>query len=261
MDENSRKSSKSGERNINIKSSEIDRLKSSLANKNDYANKLNELQDNQLEYLFDRLQSFPISVHRLDFFSNSIPLGAFCYAISFILMGFYESKIFNKPDLFVYLVLLFFGGIGQVTAGLFEYIKSRTFPTVVYLLYGVYFITYFLFNNKYSKNDQFDDLKKIFYGTWAGLSLPIFIGSISTNLVYCVQMFSVLGLFIVKCIGECKDSDILKMKVSGILELVTGFLSLYLCFSQILNEHFKKNILPTIKLKESNEIDINIIQN
>ncbi len=45
-------------------------------------------------------------------------------------------------------------------------------------------------------------------------------------------------------------------KVAGILELITGFFSLYLGFTQIINEHFKKNILPTIKLKQENEIDI-----
>ena len=248
MDERSN-STENEKRINNIKASEVDRLKTSLTKNNDISNKLNNIQDNQLDYLFDKLQRRPIIVNSLDFYGNSIPLGAFCYAISFVLIGFYESKILNKPDKFIYLVLFFFGGIGQITAGIFEYIKSRTFPTIVYLLYGVYFITYILINNKYSTVKNFDDFKIVFYSTWAALSLPIFLGSISTNIVYCLQIFCVLCLFIVKCIGEIKVSKALKMNVSGILELITGFLSLYLCFSQVLNEHFKKNILPTIKLK------------
>lgn len=94
------------------------------------------------------------------------------------------------------------------------------------------------------------------YITWAGLSFPIFIGSIRTNLIYLIQNVSVCGFFVVKCIAECHDIPVLREKVAGILELVTGFFSIYLCFSQIINEHFKRSILPTIKLKIQNEIDL-----
>ena len=154
--------------------------------------------------------------------------------------------------------MLFFGGLGQITAGMFEYIKSRTFPTILYLLYGIYFISFFFFKYKYSEesDDKKRDYLKYFFGTWAGLSFPIFIGSIRTNLIYLIQNVSVCGFFVVKCIAECHDIPVLREKVAGILELVTGFFSIYLCFSQIINEHFKRSILPTIKLKLQNEIDL-----
>ena len=77
--------------------------------------------------------------------------------------------------------------------------------------------------------------------------------AINFNFAFVIAVFA---LFIVKCIGIYKDIDIFKELISGILELVTGFLSIYIFFSQIINEHFKKNILPTIKLKTENEIDI-----
>ena len=241
----------STDRNIKIRESEIDRLKNSLTNDNNY----DKVKDEQFEYLLKKLQNNPIVVTRLDYYGNAIPLGAFCYGISFVLLGFFETKIYDQPDNFINLILLFFGGLGQITAGIFEYIKSRTFPTILYLLYGFYFMTYFLLNN-YSSNENLNDYNKIFYSSWAGLSFPIFIGSIRANIIYLIQNLAVFALFIVKCIGIYKDIDIFKELISGILELVTGFLSIYIFFSQIINEHFKKNILPTIKLKTENEIDI-----
>ena len=108
---------------------------------------------------------------------------------------------------------------------------------------------------------KFDDYKKVFYGTWAGLSFPIFIGSLRTNLIYLIQNLAVCGFFVIKCIEECTDDKIWKGRVAGILELVTGFFSIYLCFSQIINEHFKKNILTTIRLKQDNEIDFDTMRN
>ena len=214
--------------------------------------------DNQIDALLTKLQSTPLIVNRLDYYGNSIPLGAFCFAIPFILFGFYESGVLDKPDSFTFAVILLFGGVGQITAGVFEYIKSRTFPTIVYLVYGLFFVSFFL--SYYYNTDVFEkvDCKKIFYGTWAGLSFPLVIGSLQTNVIYLLQNLVVFGFFIVRCIGECLDIETLNKKVSGILELVTGFLSLYLCFSQILNEHFRRVILPAFPIKKDNEIDLNI---
>ena len=238
---------------INNKSSENDETKILKDSRN---NKL--FSDEQLDNLLNKLENTPLLVNRLDYYGNSIPLGAFCFGISFILYGFFECKIFSKPDQFTFIILLLFGGIGQITAGCFEFIKSRSYPTVVYLLYGLYFISFFLCY--YFEDDIFNigDCKKIFYGTWAGLSFPLVIASFQSNFVYLLQNLAIFGFFIVRCIGECKNWDVLNGLVSGILELVAGFLSLYLSFSQILNEHFKCTILPAFPLKSDNEIDINV---
>ena len=213
--------------------------------------------DGQIDSFLEKFQNTPLIVNRLDYYGNSIPLGAFCFAVSFVLYGFYECKVFSKPDTFIYTIILIFGGIGQLTAGVFEYIKARTFPTVVYLLFGLYFISFFLCI-KYFNQLFTPDCRKIFYGTWAGLTFPALIGSFKTNVIYILQITSLLGFFIVRCIGECRNVDTLNTTVSGILELVTGFLSLYLCFSQVLNEHFRRNILPAFAIQKDNEIDINV---
>jgi len=211
-------------------------------------NLLNELEN----------ENVSLNVNRLDYYGNSIPLGAFCFAVSFTLIGFYESKVSEKLDKFAYSIILIFGGIGQITAGLLEYIKTRNYPTIFYLLYGLYFISYFLCNYYEEEIFQNEKNRKIFYGTWAGLAFPILIGSFQTNFIYILQNLTAFAFFIIRCIGECKNYETLNRNVSGILELVTGFLSLYLCFSQILNQHYKSIILPAFPIKKDNEIDINI---
>jgi succinate-acetate transporter protein len=235
--------------------------------------KLNELQplkdskrknislDEQIDDLLNKLNTTSLLVNRLDYYGNTIPLGAFCFGISFVIYGFSECKVFDKSDTFSFLVLLLFGGLGQITAGICEYIKSRTFPTVCYLLYGLYFISFFL--GYYYKDLVLGEVKcrQIFYGTWAGLSLPVFIASLKTNVIYLLQNLSVFAFFIVRCIGECKNWNVLNEIVSGILELVTGFLSLYLCCSQVINEHFRRTILPAFPINKENEIDINTQNN
>ena len=217
----------------------------------------NIIRDKKIQHILNKLEHTPFIVNRLDYYGNSIPLGAFCFAVSFILNGFIEYGIFNKYDTFTFSVILLFGGIGQITSGIFEYIKSRTYTTIIYLLYGLYFISFF---SMYYYKDEIYDVGKnrqIFFGTWAGLTFPLAIGSFQTNVIYILQSISGCAFFVVRCIGESKNWDVLNTKVSGILELITGFSSLYLCFSQVLNEHYRCTILPTFPLNPENEIDIN----
>jgi len=239
-----------------MKASEIQRLKPRVQ-----ANKPNISKSQNIDYLddiFDKLQNVPFEINRLDYYGNSIPLGAFCFAVSFILYGFYESKIIDKVDKFTYSILFLFGGIGQITAGVFEYIKSRTFPTVLYLLYGIYFITFFLFNYYKDENVLNKDSKKVYFGSWAFLSFPVVVASFKINVIYILQNISVCTFFVIKCIGECQEWDKLIKEVSGILEMITGFSSLYICFSQVLNEHFKRVVLSCFPINKKNEIDIDV---
>ena len=224
-------------------------------------NKKELLDDDQLENFLNKVNKTNLLINRLDYYGNSIPLGAFCYAVGFVLYGFYECKVFKLLDTFTFSALLLFGGVGQVTAGIFEFIKSRTFPTIVYLVYGLYFISFFFLYYYKAQFFHIQDYIRLFYGTWAGLSFPLIIGSFQTNFIYLLQNVSACAFFIIRCIGECKNWESLNTTVSGILELITGFLSLYLCFSQVLNEHYRRTILPTFQLKKDNEIDDNKIEN
>ena len=240
-------------KNISEKSEEDSRS-------DDNVNKLNQNSENKLyKDLLNKIQNSPVIVNRLDYYPNSIPLGSFCFAVSFILNGFYESKVHASEDNFLYVVIFLFGGIGQLTAGIFEFIKSRTFPATLYITYGLYFLSFF-YGKKTSQNNFSDDAQKIFFASWAFLGAPLIVYSLRINIFFLIQTIAVVAFFVIKCIGVCIDSGPLKGIVSGILELVAGFSSLYICYGQILNEHFNGTILPSIPLKKDNDIDDFIIK-
>ena len=205
--------------------------------------------------LIKKLQNNTVIVSGSDYFPNSIPLGAFCFAISFILYGFYECKIHKTEDNFLYIVIFLFGGIGQLTAGVFEFIKSRVYPATLYLTYSLYFLSFFFVKKCKAENESL----KVFFGSWACLTAPLIILSTRINIFYLIQNAAAVAFFVIKCIGVSKDAKALKGVISGILELVTGFCSLYICYGQILNNQLRHQILPMIPFKKDNDIDeINI---
>ena len=78
MEENQEQSLSDKNRKIEeVKPSEVDRLKTSLSKR-----EVSQVTDRDIEYLINKLENKPIVVNRLDYYGNSIPLGAFCYAVS-----------------------------------------------------------------------------------------------------------------------------------------------------------------------------------
>ena len=224
--------------------------------------------DLSLEYIKRLIQKFgytAVIVNRLDYYGNAIPLGAFCNAIAFILYGFHRCGVFSTNDTFLWGLILLFGGIGQATAGFLEFLKVRSFPATLYLTYGFYCLTHyaayiiplkFKVYGIYGINVENHSLA-FFYGSWFIIVLPIVICALKTNLFFLCQTACTLLFFFFRFVGEIKDDKIsLRMIVAGIFEVIAGFMSLYICINQIINEQFRTQILPSIPLSLNNEIDI-----
>ena len=93
--------------------------------------------------LFTKMGREYLTCNRLDYYGNAIPLGSWCYALAFIIYGFYRCKVYRVNDTFLWAVILLFGGIGQVTAGFLEFCKGRGFPSALYLTYGFYCLSHY----------------------------------------------------------------------------------------------------------------------
>lgn len=217
-----------------------------------------------IRYLCLKFGYTGIIVNRLDYYANAIPLGAFCNSIAFILYGFHRCGVF-EADTFLWGVILLFGGIGQITAGLFEFLKGRSFPTTLYLTYGFYCLSHYaayFIPLKFKEigiigiNNEKKSLA-LFFGAWFIISFPLVICSIRTNLLYLIQSTCTLLFFFFRWVGEIADNrHAIRFKVAGIFQLIAGFISLYICISQLINEQFRKTLLPTIPFNPENEIDI-----
>ena len=216
-----------------------------------------------IKKLSHKLRYTSIVVNRLDYYGNSIPLGAFCNAISFILYGFYRCKAYSTNDTFLWGVILLFGGLGQITSGILEFIKGRAFTTTLYLCYGFYCLSHYyiyILPIKFSKYNIFGiNYNEInicaFYGAWAIISLPITFTSIKVNFFYFLQCQATSVFFILRCFGEGFGTYSVVRHSAGILQVIAGFLSLYICICQLINEQFGYQFLPAVPFIPNNEID------
>jgi succinate-acetate transporter protein len=221
-------------------------------------NKIKEDKSNiqQIKQLVDSLGYSLIDINRLDYYSNTIPLGAFCNAVTFIIYGFELCHVFSNKNHFLEGVLLIFGGIGQITTGLLEFIKARAFPSFLYFTYGLYCLSlYFIKIGVFKKSENNADMSA-FYGAWMIISIPITISSIKINLFYILNTFLTTAFFVIEVIGEGFNEKKLRENTGGVILSIAGFISLYICINQLVNEQFRKQFLPAVPLQKDNEIDI-----
>ena len=217
-----------------------------------------------IRYLTFKFGYNQIIVNRLDYYGNSIPFGSFCNAVAFILYGFYRCKAYSINDTFLWGIILIFGGFGQITAGLLEFIKGRSFTTTLYMCYGFYCLShYFLYimplrfkeYNIFGINFNQETLCA-FYGAWSILSLPLVVCSFKVNFFFNLQCEATFVFFILRSFGEGFEIFSLVNHAAGILELIAGFLSLYICICQLINDSWGYQFFPAVPFTPDNEIDI-----
>ena len=220
-----------------------------------------------IKELLYKLERTALFVNRLDYFGNAIPIGAFCCAITFILLGFKQVHTFKKDEenaTFSSGLILIFGGLGQITAGFLEYLKVRSFTALLYLTLGFFFFSDWLVEgtnyNDIIKIEEGDHEEKAFYfGAWFIIMLPLVLASLKTNIFFLAQTGSTLIFFLLRWIGEASDKKGLHEYASGIFQLIAGFVSFYIFCYQIIDEEGQKEILPVLAIDKGNDIDFNII--
>ena len=217
--------------------------------------------------LINKFGSEVLTWKQLDYYANAIPLGSFCFAIAFIIYGFYRCKVYRVNDTFLWSVILLFGGIGQCTAGFLEFCKGRGFPTGLYLTYGFYCLSHYAgyiippwFNinrNTTMLYNFTEDSICAFYSAWVVIAFGILLASVRTNCLYILQCMATFIFFLLRAIGEGCGSLGTKRNAAGILQAIAGFFSLLVCFSQLLNnETFYRPVFPTCPMSPYNEVDV-----
>jgi len=204
---------------------------------------------------------------QLDYYANAIPLGSFCYAIAFIIYGFYRAKVYRVNDTFLWSVILLFGGIGQCTAGFLEYCKGRSFPSTLYLSYGFYCLSHYAlyiipqwFNINHNTGMLYNFSENslcAFYSAWVVIAFGILVASSRINNLFILQCLGAFIFLLLRAVGEGRGSLGMKRNAAGIFQAISGFFSLFVCFSQLLNnETFYRPVFPTCPMSPDNQIDI-----
>ena len=151
----------------------------------------------------------------------------------------------------VFGLAIFYGGIAQLLAGLWEFTKGNTFGSTAFVSFGAFWLS-FWFLNTHSPLEgspaDVDHAVGTYLLVWTIFTAYMFIASLrTTGAIAAVFLFLALT-FLFLTIGKYDGSTGIT-KIGGYLGLVTAALAFYGSFAGVTNETFKRTVLPVIPLQ------------
>jgi succinate-acetate transporter protein len=150
----------------------------------------------------------------------------------------------------VFGMALFYGGIAQLLAGMWEFAKGNSFGAVAFSTYGAFWLSFWYLQvhtdlSKASPKEA-NHAIGLYLLIWALITAYLMIAAIRVNAVV-LAVFVLLTLtFIALGLGEWagKAPGVGLSKVGGYLGLVTAVVAWYGSFAIVTNYTFKRTVLP-----------------
>ena len=198
----------------------------------------------------DEAMSTPASVAAG--FADPGPLGLAGFAATTFFLSTVNAGLLPKSvEAGVFGLAFFYGGVAQLLAGMWEFVKGNTFGALAFTSYGAFWLSFWYLVSHLS-SDLGDasaaDLNKAL-GTyllvWTIFTAYMFLASMRTSGAI-IAVFLLLTLtFLFLCIGAYGASGGMT-KVGGWLGLVTALAAWYASFAGVFNSTAKREVIPTL---------------
>jgi succinate-acetate transporter protein len=169
-------------------------------------------------------------------------------------LSVFNANLLNEGLLTSVLPLaLFYGGIAQLLAGMWEFRKGNTFGALAFTSYGAFWLSYYwLVQNVIAKLQPAGEVHKavgLYLLVWTIFTAYMTIAAIRTNGAV-LAVFVVLSLtFLFLTIGAFADKSGIT-HVGGWLGLITAVLAWYASFAGVTNSTWGKTVMPTWPLAQ-----------
>jgi len=180
-----------------------------------------------------------------DVTANPAPLGLFGFGMTTVLLNIHNAGFYElSPTILA--MGIFYGGCAQIVAGIMEWKKNNTFGTTAFLSYGLFWLT-LVGLLVIPKLGWFPPASKaslvaylVMWGIFTGL---LFIGTLRLNRALQFVFASLTVLFFLLAIGDATGNAAIT-HFAGYEGIICGASAIYPAIAQILNEVYKKTILP-----------------
>ncbi|WP_071393955.1 acetate uptake transporter [Bacillus tuaregi] len=181
------------------------------------------------------------------------PLGLAAFALTTFVLSCKNAGLLpaSVGDVFLPLAL-FYGGLAQLLAGMWEFKKDNTFGATAFTSYGAFWISlasmvYFELTGVLHFGADMNIALGIFLVAWTIFTFYMWIGTFrinpALNLVFTL-------LFITFILLDLTEFGIISGPMAGYFGLATAFAAWYASAAGILNPLFEKDILPIGSFKK-----------
>jgi hypothetical protein len=180
------------------------------------------------------------------------PLGLAGFATTTFVLSVYNAGLIKTGDTTVLGLALAYGGIAQLLAGMWEFVKGNTFGATAFASFGAFWISFWWLITHLPAGTMHNDLHHslgTYLIAWGIFTTYMFIASLRTSGAVAAVFLFLAATFIVLAIGQytMKPTELTNSiyKVGGWIGLVTAVLAWYASFAAVTNSTYKRVVLPT----------------
>ena len=179
--------------------------------------------------------------------ANPAPLGLMGFGMTTVLLNIHNAGFFPEISPMVLAMGLFYGGIGQVIAGILEYKKGNTFGLTAFTSYGLFWLTLVGLVLMPKIIPGLEGTPTKFMGCylliWGIFTMFMFIGTLKANRALQVIFSSLTVLFFLLAAKDFSGNHQIGT-IAGYEGIFCGASAIYLAMAEVINEKFAKTVLP-----------------
>ncbi|HEX4017743.1 MAG TPA: acetate uptake transporter [Frankiaceae bacterium] len=177
------------------------------------------------------------------------PLGLAGFAMTTFVLSVFNSNIISdvKLQAVVLPLALFYGGIAQFAAGMWEFRKGNTFGATAFSSFGAFWMAYAAYVKFVVPGLPTTTEHKatgVFLLAWAIFTAYMFLASLRVTGAVAAVFLTLTATFVLLCVGALAQNSTVT-HAGGIVGLVTAACAWYASFAVVTNETWKRTLLPT----------------
>jgi succinate-acetate transporter protein len=183
--------------------------------------------------------------------ADPVPVGLAGFGLTTFMLSLIEAGIVDRSALPIVLgSALAYGGLLQLLAGMWAFVRNNTFAAVALGSYGAFWISFWALNAFYMDRIPTKEQNAalgLFLISWGIFSFYMWIVSFRVNLAVMLVFLTLWPAYVLIGIGTANDADTL-VHIGGVFGIATALLAWYVSFADTLHATIGRRLLPLVPL-------------
>jgi len=170
-------------------------------------------------------------------------------------LSLYNANIWPAAVFPALALALAYGGFAQLLAGMWEFVRKNTFGALAFTSYGAFWISYYVFVHflapSIKTSADLNTAAGVFLLGWTIFTFYMMIAAIRVSGAVLAVFVALTVTFVLLTIGAFNANSSLT-HAGGWVGLLTAALAWYASAAGLINETFKKAIVPVFPLTPNN---------
>jgi hypothetical protein len=183
--------------------------------------------------------------------ADPAPLGLAAFAMTTFALSIGLTNVWGAGASAALALALVYGGTAQLFAGMWEFVRKNTFGALAFSSYGAFWISYYVFN-KFIVPDikpvaDVSVAVGVFLLGWAIFTAYMTVASFRVSGAVVAVFVLLTVTYVLLTIGAFQGLPNVT-KAGGWVGVATAAAAWYASFAGVVNETFKKTLIPTMPL-------------